>query len=117
MQQKTRPLRSAKLSTASAIAMALGLETTEVQPPTTRDGVRDDSNYTTELVGLTREEGAHLLPFLLEHLRAPEFQMRVQWQPGTLVLWDNRFVQHYAVPDYSERRVMHRLNLAGPPPR
>jgi hypothetical protein len=26
-------------------------------------------------------------------------------------------VQHYAVADYTERRVMHRVTIAGPPAR
>jgi len=85
-------------------------------PTTGRRGLFVNSNYTTHLTGLTRAEGERLLPFLCEHVRSPEFQMRVTWAPGSVVLWDNRFVQHYAVPDYHERRVMHRLNVAGAPP-
>jgi taurine dioxygenase len=85
-------------------------------PVTGRRGLFVNSNYTIRLEGLTRVEGEHLLPFLCEHVRSPEFQMRVRWEPGTVVLWDNRFVQHYAVPDYRERRVMHRLNVADTPP-
>jgi taurine dioxygenase len=85
-------------------------------PVTGRRGLFVNSNYTTRLEGLTPAEGERLLPFLCEHVRSPEFQMRVRWEPGTLVLWDNRFVQHFAVPDYQERRVMHRLNVAGTPP-
>ncbi len=85
-------------------------------PVTGRRGLFVNSNYTIRLEGLTRAEGEHLLPFLIEHVRSPEFQLRVRWEPNTVVLWDNRFVQHYAVPDYQERRVMHRLNVAGSPP-
>jgi taurine dioxygenase len=28
-------------------------------------------------------------------------QCRVSWQPNTLVMWDNRCVQHQAIRDYS----------------
>lgn len=85
-------------------------------PVSGRRGLFVNGNYTTRLEGLTRAEGEALLPFLCEHVRSPEFQLRVRWEPGSVVLWDNRFVQHYAVPDYHERRVMHRLNVAGDPP-
>lgn len=85
-------------------------------PVTGRRALFVNSNYTTGLEGLTREESERMLPFLFEHVRTPDFQLRLRWEPGTVALWDNRFVQHYAVPDYHERRVMHRLNVAGPPP-
>ena len=34
-----------------------------------------------------------------------------------LVLWDNRSVMHYAIADYSEERVMHRIVVQGGKPR
>jgi len=70
-------------------------------------------NYTVRIAGLEPAESAALLAFLLDHVRAPDFQVRFHWQPGSIAVWDNWFAQHYAVPDYHERRVMHRLNVAG----
>jgi taurine dioxygenase len=58
-----------------------------------------------------------LLPFLLDHVRSPEFQCRFHWEPDSIAFWDNRAVQHYAVADYTERRVMHRVTVDGPPAR
>ena len=71
-------------------------------------------NYTTRIEGLSREESDALLALLFAHLRSPKFQVRVRWEPHTVVVWDNHFAQHFAVPDYRERRVMHRLNLSSP---
>src|SRR5437763_16743780 len=74
-------------------------------------------NSTTHLVGVTDRENDVLLPFLLDHVRSPEFQCRFHWEPGSIAMWDNRAVQHYAVADYHERRVMRRVTIAGPPAR
>ena len=35
---------------------------------------------------------------------------------GRIAVWDNRAVQHYAVPDYDTRRMMQRVVLAGDRP-
>ena len=47
----------------------------------------------------------------------PEFSYRHQWSVNDLVLWDNRSVMHYAILDYEERRVMHRIVVEGDKPR
>ena len=56
------------------------------------------------------------LPFLNDHVRSPDYQCRFQWDEGTVIFWDNIPVQHFAVADYDERRVMHRVALAGDRP-
>ncbi|HLM18046.1 MAG TPA: hypothetical protein VK549_09520, partial [Acidimicrobiia bacterium] len=32
-------------------------------------------------------------------------------------IWDNRCTQHYAIPDYSERRVIERVTVIGDVPK
>jgi taurine dioxygenase len=83
-------------------------------PETGRKALFLNRNSTTRLVGLTQRENDVLLPFLFDHVRSPEFQCRFHWEPGSIAFWDNRAVQHYAVADYYERRVMHRATIAGP---
>lgn len=68
-------------------------------------------NCTTHIVGLSERENEVILPFLLDHVHSPEFQCRLHWEPGTVAFWDNRSVQHYAVADYTERRVMRRVTI------
>lgn len=75
-----------------------------------------NGNSTTRLIGISERENEMLLPFLLEHVRSPNFQCRFRWDTNSIAFWDNRSVQHYAVPDYQERRVMHRVTLAGDRP-
>jgi taurine dioxygenase len=83
-------------------------------PETGRKALFVNRNSTTRLVGLTDRENDVLLPFLFDHVRSPEFQCRFHWEPGSIAFWDNRAVQHYAVADYRQRRVMHRATIAGP---
>jgi taurine dioxygenase len=83
-------------------------------PESGRRALFVNRNSTTRLVGLTDRENDLLLPFLFDHVRSPEFQCRFQWEPGSIAFWDNRAVQHYAVADYHERRVMHRVTIDGP---
>lgn len=86
-------------------------------PITGRKALFVNGNSTTRIVGLTERENDLLLPFLIDHVRSPEFQCRFRWDVDSIAFWDNRSVQHYAVPDYSERRIMNRVTLVGDRPR
>ena len=85
-------------------------------PVTGRKALYVNGNSTTHIVGVSDRENDWLLPFLIDHVRSPEFQCRFRWAPGSIAFWDNRSAQHYAVPDYSQRRVMHRVTLTGDKP-
>jgi len=74
-------------------------------------------NSTAYIVGLSERENEMLLPFLFDHVRSPAFQCRFHWEPSSVAFWDNRSVQHYAVADYTERRVMRRVTIDGERPR
>lgn len=85
-------------------------------PVTGRKALFVNANSTTRIIGLSERENALLLPFLCDHIRSPEFQCRFTWEPHSIAFWDNRAAQHLAVPDYTERRVMHRVTLEGDKP-
>lgn len=70
-------------------------------------------NYVTQIDGLTRAENNALLPMLFDHVRDPAFQCRVRWSLGDLAMWDNRFTQHYGVPDYRGPRRVNRIVVKG----
>jgi len=74
-------------------------------------------NSTTHIRGMSETESRALLAFLFEHVKQPEFQLRIRWQPGTVIFFDNRCTQHYAVADYDQRRIVHRVALEGERPR
>jgi taurine dioxygenase len=82
-----------------------------VHPETGRKALYVNRAHVSRLVGLSQRENEALLPLLFDTVRDPKFQVRLTWRAGTLALWDNRSTQHYAVPDYTERRTMHRVAL------
>ncbi|NDZ18557.1 taurine dioxygenase [Variovorax sp. WS11] len=58
-----------------------------------------------------------LFAFLVRQARTPEYQVRIQWQRNTVVFWDNRAVQHYAISDYYPHvRSMMRATIIGDRP-
>jgi len=57
--------------------------------------------FTSHIVQLSRSESASVLAHLYRHIEKQlAFQVRVHWEPGTLLLWDNWATQHHAVWDY-----------------
>jgi taurine dioxygenase len=66
--------------------------------------------YTSEIVGLPRDESFTLLKLLSDRAQVPEYQCRFRWRRNSIALWDNRAVQHYACFDYGEHyRELHRV--------
>jgi taurine dioxygenase len=88
-----------------------------VHPETGRKALFVNEGWVTRIVELQPAESAHILSMLFEHVKSPEFFMRWRWAPNDLALWDNRSVQHFAVPDYKGERVMQRVVLAGDRPQ
>jgi taurine dioxygenase len=87
-------------------------------PETGRKALYVNPGHTVRFAGWTEEESAPLLQYLFDFQVRPEFTCRFSWQPGSIALWDNRCAQHNPVNDYhGYRRVMHRITLAGDPPR
>ena len=87
-------------------------------PETGKRALYVNRAHTVRLDGMTEAESADVLQFLFAHQVRPEFTCRFRWQPGSLAFWDNRSTQHNPINDYhGQRRVMHRITLAGDRPR
>lgn len=82
-------------------------------PETGKPTLFVNSNFTTHFEGLSEAESGALLQFLFEWVRSPEIQVRFQWTPDAVAIWDNRCTQHFASADYTDRRVMHRVVIEG----
>jgi len=58
-----------------------------------------------------------LLRYLISQAYIPEYQVRWQWQPNSVAIWDNSATQHYAVMDYAPcHRKMERAGIVGSKP-
>jgi len=73
--------------------------------------------HTLHIEGWSQQKSDSLLNELYLHARKPEFQCRVKWSIGTLLLWDNRSTHHYPINDYTGyRRLLHRVSIKGERP-
>jgi taurine dioxygenase len=80
-------------------------------PETGRKMLYINKAWTTAIKDLTTEESAALLNMLKEHSLKDVYQCRVRWHNKSLMMWDNRCVQHSPNSDYTEQRRMLRLAL------
>ncbi|NNL84044.1 MAG: taurine dioxygenase [Myxococcales bacterium] len=86
-------------------------------PVTGRRLLYVNPTFTRSIVELSRSESRAVLGLLLDHLRKPDFQVRLQWRENDVAIWDNRATQHYATADYyPEYRRMHRVTVGGDRP-
>ena len=87
-------------------------------PETGRKALYVNGGHTVRFKDMTEEESAPLLSFLFEHADPSGIHLPLPLGAGSLAFWDNRCAQHYPVNDYhGQRRVMHRVTLAGDTPR
>ena len=75
-------------------------------------------SHACEIVGMPTDEARALLRQLLDLATRPEAVYTHRWEPGDLVMWDNRCVLHRGRPwdESAYRRVMHRTTVAGEGP-
>lgn len=66
---------------------------------------------------LSLEESDELLDRLFAHATQPQFSWTQVWQPGDVVLWDNRCAMHRR-DEFDDRyeRIMHRTQICGDKP-
>lgn len=83
-------------------------------PVTGKKMIFVNPQFTTKIKGMDDTESQQLLNQLFDLAKVPEYQYRHHWYNNTLVFWDNRSTQHYAVHDYfPKRRYMQRVTITG----
>lgn len=86
-------------------------------PETGRKSLYVNPMFTDRIVGLSKPESDGLLAMLYDVSTRPELTCRVRWEPGTVTIWDNRWLQHYAIDDYADYdRLMYRVTITGERP-
>ena len=84
-------------------------------PETGRRGFFSALGYIIGIEGMPEDEAMPLLRELYAWQTRDEFVHRRTWEPGMLVIWDNRAVLHRATGGYEgHRRELHRTTIAAP---
>lgn len=84
-----------------------------VHPETGRTALFVSPGYTIGIEGMDEAQATPILHALFKHQARPEFVYRHRWSQGTLLLWDNRCVNHAATGGYDgHSRLLHRITVA-----
>jgi taurine dioxygenase len=86
-------------------------------PETGRKCLLISGLFTPRFKDMTEEESAPLINYLMEQATREPITCRWRWRAGDAAFWYNRCTLHYALNDYQgQRRVMHRVTVAGDRP-
>ncbi|KAH7923375.1 TauD-domain-containing protein [Leucogyrophana mollusca] len=81
-------------------------------PVTGEKALYVNQGFTRNIVGYKFEESENLLKFLYDHIaKGADFQIRATYQPGTVIVWDNRVTVHSATGDFDTSIRRHAVRL------
>jgi len=86
-------------------------------PRTGRKALYVTPAYFKRFEGWSDEDSRPLLEYLAHMPHKLQYQCRIRWKPNTVIVWDNRFLQHCGIHDYeNERRHLVRTTVIGEQP-
>ncbi len=86
-------------------------------PVTGRKLIYVNGYFTSHIEGVDDAESREIITHLIAQAGVLEYQFRLDWEPDTVVFWDNAAVQHYAASDYyPDIRIMERASVVGTRP-
>ncbi|KAF3052731.1 hypothetical protein E8E11_010246 [Didymella keratinophila] len=81
-------------------------------PATGEKALFVNPQFSRRIVGFKKEESDFLLNFLYDHIaKGQDFQARVKWEAGTVVVWDNRVTAHSALLDWEDGARRHLARI------
>jgi taurine dioxygenase len=86
----------------------------KTHPDTGRSTLFLGAEIVTGVVGMPEPDGTDLIKSLLAHATQERFLYTHRWQPGDLLIWDNRCTMHRVLPFDQQRyrRRVHRTTLS-----
>jgi taurine dioxygenase len=86
-------------------------------PRTGRKAVYVTGAYFKGFEGWSMDDSRSLLDYLAHLPHKLQYQCRIRWKKDTVIVWDNRFLQHCGIHDYQdERRHLIRTTIIGERP-
>jgi alpha-ketoglutarate-dependent taurine dioxygenase len=87
-------------------------------PVSGRKALYIGGNVPWRVEGMTEKDAAELVMELQQFAIQDTFTYRHRWQAGDLLVWDNRSAMHRATAydEINQRRLMHRVTIAGDMP-
>lgn len=84
----------------------------DTRPVTGAKYINVNRSLTQHIVGMLKAQSDRLLKYLYSHIDQPEHHVRFRWRDNSVVIWDNRVTQHYALADYLPGyRCMNRVTV------
>lgn len=83
-----------------------------VHPVTGNKSIYLNRPFSRKIVELKDEESTYLMNFLYKHIEeSHDLQLRANWEPNSVVIWDNRRTVHSAIIDWDTPVSRHSFRI------